>query len=47
MLSQYVGGTESGFSKWLLSRSEEELLITITPHRIFSWDYTERMAEVI
>jgi nitroimidazol reductase NimA-like FMN-containing flavoprotein (pyridoxamine 5'-phosphate oxidase superfamily) len=47
MLSQFVGGTESEFSKWLLSRSEEELLITITPHRFFSWDYTERMAEVV
>ncbi|MEH6592088.1 MAG: pyridoxamine 5'-phosphate oxidase family protein [Halioglobus sp.] len=47
MISRYVGGTESKFSKWLLSRSDEELLITITPHRIFSWDYTERMAEVV
>jgi nitroimidazol reductase NimA-like FMN-containing flavoprotein (pyridoxamine 5'-phosphate oxidase superfamily) len=47
MLSRYVGGTESGFSKWLLARSDEELLITVTPHRIFSWDYTQRMSGVV
>jgi nitroimidazol reductase NimA-like FMN-containing flavoprotein (pyridoxamine 5'-phosphate oxidase superfamily) len=46
LLERYVGDTESGFSRWLLSRSPEELIITVTPHRMYSWDYRERMAEV-
>ena len=46
LLARYVGGVNSGFAKWLLSRREEELLIEITPHRMFSWDYRDRMAEL-
>ena len=44
LLTRYVGDLESAFSKWLLSRSDEELLIVIKPHRLFSWDYRERMS---
>jgi hypothetical protein len=28
----------------LLSRAEDEVLITITPLRLFSWDYRQRMS---
>lgn len=45
LLERYLGGTESGLADWLLSRSEDELLITITVSRWFSWDYRERMAD--
>ncbi len=45
MLQRYLGGTESKLGKWLLSRSEEEVLITIEPLRLFSWDYRERMED--
>jgi nitroimidazol reductase NimA-like FMN-containing flavoprotein (pyridoxamine 5'-phosphate oxidase superfamily) len=45
LLMRYVGNLESGFSKWLLSRSAEELLITIKPHALFSWDYRKRMSK--
>ncbi|MFT4519951.1 MAG: nitroimidazol reductase NimA-like FMN-containing flavoprotein [Halioglobus sp.] len=44
LLTRYVGNLESKFSKWLLSRREEELLIEIKPHRLYSWDYRERMS---
>ncbi len=47
LLEKYIGDLDSGFSKWLLSRSDEELIVCITPHRLFSWDYRERMAEVV
>jgi nitroimidazol reductase NimA-like FMN-containing flavoprotein (pyridoxamine 5'-phosphate oxidase superfamily) len=45
LLMRYVGNLDSGFSKWLLSRSAEELLITINPHALFSWDYRKRMSK--
>ena len=47
LLQRYIGDLDSGFSKWLLSRSEEELIVCIEPHRLFSWDYRERMADVV
>lgn len=45
MLQRYLGGTDSKLGNWLLSRAEDEVLITIEPVRLFSWDYRERMAE--
>ena len=43
MLQRYLGGTESSLAKWLLSRAADEVLITIEPLRLFTWDYRERM----
>jgi len=45
MLQRYLGGTDSTLGSWLLSRVEDEILITIEPVRLFTWDYRERMAE--
>ena len=44
MLQRYLGDTESKLASWLLSRVEDEILITIAPIRLFSWDYRERMS---
>jgi hypothetical protein len=46
MLGHYLGGTDSSLATWLLSRSDEELLVTIDPLRLFSWDYRERMSDI-
>ncbi len=46
LLDRYLGGFDSGVAQWLLSRSDEEVLITIEPTRLYSWDYRERMADV-
>lgn len=43
LLQRYLGGVESSLADWLLSRSEEELLISIAPLKMFSWDYRGRM----
>ncbi len=43
LLDRYLGGGDSRLGKWLLSRREEEILITVRPGRMFSWDYRERM----
>ena len=45
MLERYLGDTTSKLANWLLSRAEDEVLITIEPLRLFSWDYRERMGE--
>lgn len=44
MLQRYLGGGDSKLGNWLLSRVEDEVLITIAPLRLFSWDYRERMS---
>lgn len=46
MLQRYLGGSDSSLGKWLLSRAEDEVLISIEPLRLFSWDYRERMADI-
>lgn len=46
LLQHYIGNTDSGFSQWLLSRREDEVIIRIHPRRLYSWDYRRRMAEV-
>tara|TARA_R110001599_G_scaffold353866_1_gene600956 strand:- start:76848 stop:77291 length:444 start_codon:yes stop_codon:yes gene_type:complete len=43
LLERYLGSHDSPLAKWLLSRSEDEVLITISPRRWYSWDYRERM----
>jgi hypothetical protein len=45
LLHRYLGGGDSGLARWLLSRRDEELLISIAPERLFSWDYRERMRD--
>ena len=46
VLMRYMGSLDSDFSRWLLSRRAEELLITISPLRFFSWDYRDRMSKI-
>lgn len=43
LLQRYLGDTRSPLADWLLSRAADEVLITIAPTRLFSWDYRERM----
>lgn len=44
MLQRYLDGEESSLAQWLLSRADGEMLITIRPLRLFSWDYRDRMS---
>jgi hypothetical protein len=44
MLRRYLGDTDSKLGNWLLSRAEDEVLITIEPLRLFTWDYRDRMS---
>ena len=45
LIARYLGGTDSSLATWLLGRNAEEVLITLTPLRFYSWDYRQRMAE--
>lgn len=45
LLQRYLSGTDSSLGNWLLSRRDEEVLISIEPQRIFSWDYRQRMSD--
>lgn len=45
LLQRYLGAADSSLGNWLLSRRDEELLITIEPQRLFSWDYRQRMGK--
>lgn len=43
LLERYLGTTDSPFARRLLPGAEDEVAIRITPARLASWDYTERM----
>lgn len=45
LLERYLGSTDSGLGRFLLGRSDEELVVRLQPLRIASWDYTERMED--
>lgn len=44
LLDRYLGGREAPLARWLLSRAAREVALRITPERLSSWDFTERMA---
>lgn len=46
LLDRYLGGTDSSLARTLLDPDREETAIAIAPDRIFTWDFTERMADV-
>ncbi len=43
LVDRYLGTRDSEFARWLLARAEGEIAIRITPQRLSSWDFTERM----
>lgn len=43
LIDRYLGTADSSLASWLLSRKDEELLISLRPDRLFSWDYRDRM----
>ena len=43
LIVRYLGSRDSSLAKWLLGRVDDEILISIRPLRLFSWDYRHRM----
>jgi len=47
LLERYFGGTDSSLARWLLDDEREEVRIRIQPRVLHSWDYSDRMADVV
>lgn len=43
LIDRYLGKRDSYLARWLLSRRDEELVLSLRPSRLVSWDYRERM----
>ncbi len=43
LINRYLGNTDSKLAQWLLSRVDDEYVITITPTSLTAWDYSPRM----
>lgn len=46
LIERYVGDTDTSFAGRLLAEDREEVTIRIEPDRMYSWDFTARMADV-
>jgi nitroimidazol reductase NimA-like FMN-containing flavoprotein (pyridoxamine 5'-phosphate oxidase superfamily) len=47
LMDRYLGGTDSAFAQRLLRPGREEVRIRVEPERVYSWDFTDRMSEVL
>ena len=45
LADRYIGQKETPFRRWLLAGTHDEVAITITPIRLMSWDYRDRMTD--
>lgn len=46
LLERYLGGTGSELARWLLREEREEALLRVDPARLYTWDFTPRMADL-
>ncbi len=46
LLERYLGGTDNDLAARLLDADREELHIRIEPTKLYSWDFTDRMADI-
>jgi nitroimidazol reductase NimA-like FMN-containing flavoprotein (pyridoxamine 5'-phosphate oxidase superfamily) len=46
LIDRYLGESNASLGRWLMSRSDEELLIRVEAQRFYSWDYRKRMESV-
>ncbi|MHA2299069.1 MAG: hypothetical protein ACXADA_23830 [Candidatus Hodarchaeales archaeon] len=43
LIERNLGNLNSPLAKELLTKRKDEVAIEITPYRMFTWDFTERM----
>ena len=46
LLIRYLDGTDNELATWLLDAGREEVRIRIEPSKLYTWYFTERMADV-
>ena len=44
LIIKYLGDTRSKLARSLLSKSNTEVMLKLTPRNVFTWDYRERMS---
>jgi nitroimidazol reductase NimA-like FMN-containing flavoprotein (pyridoxamine 5'-phosphate oxidase superfamily) len=47
LLKRYLGSTQNSLAEKLLAKSETEVAIVLKPIRIFTWDYSDRMRDLV
>ena len=47
LLQRYLGSTQNSLAEQLLAKSETEVAIVLKPIRIFTWDYSDRMRDLV
>jgi nitroimidazol reductase NimA-like FMN-containing flavoprotein (pyridoxamine 5'-phosphate oxidase superfamily) len=45
LLERYLGGTDNSLADRLLDDDREEVALRITPEKLYTWDFTDRMAD--
>jgi hypothetical protein len=46
LLYRYLGNTDNNLAKKLLAKSETEVAIVLEPRRIYTWNFSNRMASL-
>ena len=46
LLERYLGGTDSALADRLLASDRDEVRLTLRPDRVYSWDFSDSMADV-
>ncbi len=44
LVDRYLGTRDSKFASWLLNREEDEVVLSIEPRWMTSWDFSDRMS---
>jgi len=47
LLERYLGGADNDLGSMLLSGDREEVVLTIQPDRLYTWDFTDRMRDTL
>jgi general stress protein 26 len=47
LLVRYLGGIDSALAQSLIAKSENEVAIILKPVKIYTWDFSSRMQDVI
>ena len=47
LLVRYLGGVDSALAQSLIAKSENEVAIILKPVKIFTWDFSSRMQDII
>lgn len=45
LLTRYLGGTDTPLGQKLLSADRKEVRIVVDPSKLYTWDFSDRMAE--